>query len=70
MKKEKIQLKKNRIRAFFLTFESSQRNKKEIKGIRERASIEGMTYIQMRLPVEKITPEFEDYLKHKIEEQG
>ncbi|MHA1147061.1 MAG: GNAT family N-acetyltransferase [Promethearchaeota archaeon] len=67
-KERNIDLKKNRIRAFFLTLEG--KHKKE-KGSTDSAfrdiEKEGMTYIQMRLPVEKITEEFENILKKKIE---
>ena len=56
--------KQNRIRTFFLSFESSP---KSVEEIQEEIEQTGLTYIQMRLPVEKITPEFEAKLNDKAE---
>lgn len=61
----KFDLKKKRIRDFFSTFKSKSG---KISGIQEEAFREGMVYVQMRLPVELITEEFEDSLKEKIEQ--
>ncbi|TFG03915.1 MAG: GNAT family N-acetyltransferase [Promethearchaeota archaeon] len=68
MAETKFDLKKKRIREFFSTFKPGSRHRgKEIDEIQEEAFKEGMIYVQMRLPVEKITEEFENSLKEKIE---
>ena len=63
MPKQKFNLKKRLIRKYFLAQE------KEIKK-NEVSSTElleiGMEYIQMRLPVEKITKEFEENLQKRV----
>ena len=64
---KKFDLKKRRIRAFFLSIETKKKRKEEIDSTTEESYQDGMIYIQMRLPVEKITKEFEDKLKDKIE---
>ena len=67
-KSKKTDLKKNRIRAFFLTLEGKgEKEKESAESAFRDIEREGMTYIQMRLPVEKITEEFENILKEKIE---
>lgn len=67
-RKPKLDLKKNRIRAFFLTLEGKPESGKGVAETDFRdIEKEGMTYIQMRLPVEKITPAFENALKEKVE---
>ncbi|MFX1314984.1 MAG: GNAT family N-acetyltransferase [Promethearchaeota archaeon] len=63
----KLDLKKKRIRAFFLSIEVKKKKRKQISQKVEELYSDGMVYIQMRLPVEKITKEFEDKLKNKIE---
>ncbi len=63
----KYELKKKRIRAFFLTIETKLKKKQEIDKKQEDLYRDGMVYRQMRLPVEKITKEYEDKLKEKIE---
>ncbi len=68
MSESKLDLKKRRIREFFSTFKSGHKFKgPEINEIQEEAYKKGMIYVQMRLPVDKITKEFEDALKEKIE---
>jgi GNAT superfamily N-acetyltransferase len=68
MSESKLDLKKRRIREFFSTFKSGHKDKgPEINEIQEEAYKKGMIYTQMRLPVDKITKEFEDALKEKIE---
>jgi len=67
MPQSKLDLKKNRIRALFLTIETRVKKKQEIDYTQEEILREGMVYRQMRLPVEKITEEFENSLKNKIE---
>lgn len=65
--KTRFNLKKRRIRAFFLSIETKKKHKEEIDKTSEELYQDGMVYIQMRLPVEKITTKFEDNLKEKIE---
>jgi L-amino acid N-acyltransferase YncA len=63
MSESKLSLKKKKIRSFFLSHEKSK-NKDEVQD--ELINI-GLKYIQMRLPIEKITPDFEDKIKEKVE---
>ena len=60
----RLNLKKKRIRSFFLKYD-----KKEISelDIGEESATKGSEYIQMKLPVEKIKPEFEEELRKKVE---
>jgi len=67
MTQTKFDLKKKRIRALFLTIETKLKKKQEIDQIQEKVIQEGMAYRQMRLSVEKITENFENSLKEKIE---
>ncbi|TXT67497.1 MAG: hypothetical protein BAJALOKI1v1_80030 [Promethearchaeota archaeon] len=65
-KSKKINLKKSRIRAFFNSLspqEDSDVQAEELKKIEK----EGMPYIQLRLPVKEITPEFENKITQKVE---
>ena len=64
---KKFELKKRRIRAFFLSIETKKKRKEVIRDSAEDLYQDGMIYIQMKLPVEKITDEFEKLLKGKIE---
>ncbi|UCC18762.1 MAG: GNAT family N-acetyltransferase [Promethearchaeota archaeon] len=66
-RKKKLDLKKRKIRAFFLSIETKKKQKVEIDKVGEELYRDGMVYIQMKLPVEKITQEFEAKLKDKIE---
>ncbi|MHA2392374.1 MAG: GNAT family N-acetyltransferase [Promethearchaeota archaeon] len=66
-RRKKLDLKKRRIRAFFLSIETKKRRKEVVNNITEELYQDGMVYIQMKLPVEKITNEFEGKLKDKIE---
>ena len=69
MSESKLDLKKRRIREFFSTFKPKLKHKdQDISEIQKEALQKGMIYIQVRLPVEKITKEFEDSLKEKIEQ--
>ncbi len=63
----KLDLKKRRIRAFFLSIEKKKRKDEVVDESAEDLYEDGMVYIQMRLPVDKITKSFEDKLKNKIE---
>ncbi|MFW9894645.1 MAG: GNAT family N-acetyltransferase, partial [Candidatus Thorarchaeota archaeon] len=65
---KKLDLKKRRIRAFFLSIEKRKKKKEKIEESTEDLYEDGMIYIQMKLPVEDITKEFEDRLKVKIEQ--
>jgi ribosomal protein S18 acetylase RimI-like enzyme len=62
--KRKLNLKKSHIRSFFLAFEKKDVTKKEIEN---DLLTTGLEYIQMKLPVSKITPEVEDKLREKVE---
>ncbi|MHA2038048.1 MAG: GNAT family N-acetyltransferase [Promethearchaeota archaeon] len=64
----KLDLKKRRIRAFFLSIEKKKKKKEVFDKPTEEIYEDGMVYIQMRLPVDKITKQFEDKLKEKIEQ--
>lgn len=66
-RKKRLDLKKRKIRAFFLSIETKKKQKLEVDKATDELYQDGMVYIQMRLPVEKITKEFEDKLKKKIE---
>ncbi|MFX1311205.1 MAG: GNAT family N-acetyltransferase [Promethearchaeota archaeon] len=67
VKKKKFDLKKRRIRAFFLSIETKKEKKEEIDEATKELYRDGMVYYQMRLPLDKITEEFKDKLKNKIE---
>lgn len=67
MSESRDSLKKKRIRSFFLSFETSAFEEIETENIHEEIENIGLTYIQMRLPVAQITPEFEAKLKEKVE---
>jgi len=60
----RISLKKRMVRSFFLAFEKKDKTKEDIES---ELNTTGMKYIQMRLPIEKITKQFEDDIKKKIE---
>jgi len=64
--KNRLDLKKKRIRAFFHSIEAKKKRKEELDKTAEEIYRDGMVYVQMRLSVNKITEEFEDKLKYKI----
>ncbi len=64
MSESKLSLKKKRIRSFFLTYKKSSESKEDMQD--ELIKV-GLKYIQMRLPIEKITPDFELKIKEKVE---
>ena len=66
-RKKKLDLKKRKIRAFFLSIETKKKQEVEVDKVAEELYTDGMVYIQMKLPVEKITREYEAKLKDKIE---
>jgi len=63
MPESRDNLKQKRIRNFFLSFDAACTE----ENVHEKAEKEGLTYIQMKLPVEKITEEFENEIKKKVE---
>ncbi|MFX0187068.1 MAG: GNAT family N-acetyltransferase [Candidatus Hodarchaeota archaeon] len=67
MSSKKLDLKKKRIREFFSTFKLKPHHEnKKISEIRDEIFEEGMVYIQMKLPVNRITKKFADSLRAKI----
>jgi ribosomal protein S18 acetylase RimI-like enzyme len=64
MSESKLSLKKKKIRSFFLAFEKTKKNSENIE---EELSNIGLKYLQMRLPIEKITPEFEKKIKESVD---
>jgi len=64
--KSKIDLKKNRIRAFFHSLGADKETGELTEEI-QKIEKEGMAYIQLRLPVKVITEEFENKVKEKVE---
>jgi ribosomal protein S18 acetylase RimI-like enzyme len=64
MNESKLSLKKRNIRNFFLSFEKQFKSEEEIE---DELVSTGMTYIQMRLPIENITKEFEEEIEKKVE---
>jgi len=63
---KKIQLKRQLLQNIFFQIEK-EKQEGTISESEEKLLQEGMIYKQMRLPVEKITPEFEAQVKEKIE---
>ena len=64
--KKKFELKKKTLRALFLHIEEDSK-KGELNDEQRQIMEKGMVYTQMKLPVNKITKEFEDSIKDKIE---
>jgi ribosomal protein S18 acetylase RimI-like enzyme len=64
---KKVDLKRKRIRAFFLSIEKKKKRKELIDEKVEELYKDGMVYIQMKLSVKNITKEFEEELKQKVE---
>ena len=64
--KKKLNLKKKALRTYFLHIEKDSK-KGEVSKLQQEVIDKGMVYLQMRLPINKITEEFEDSLKEKIE---
>lgn len=65
--KKKLNLKKRRIRAYFLSIETKKKGEEAIVESAEELYEDGMVYIQLRLPVDKITKDFEEILKDTVE---
>jgi len=66
--KQKLSLKKKALRSYFLHIEKDS-GKDKITDLQKQILNNGMVYLQMRLPIEKITKEFENTLKRKIEKK-
>ena len=66
--KKKLNLKKKALRSYFLHIEKDS-GKDKITDLQKQILNNGMVYLQMRLPIEKITKEFENTLKEKIEKK-
>ncbi|MFW9950179.1 MAG: GNAT family N-acetyltransferase [Candidatus Thorarchaeota archaeon] len=64
--KKKLDLKKKTLRTLFLHIEKDSK-KGELGPDQKEIAEKGMVYTQMSLPVHKITKEFEDSVKNKIE---
>ena len=64
--KQKLNLKKKALRSYFLHLEKDS-GKGKITDLQKQILNNGMVYLQMRLPIEKITKEFENTLRVKIE---
>lgn len=64
MDNSKLSLKRRRVRNFFLSFEKRFKSEEEIE---DELITTGMTYIQMKLPIDKITPEYEKDIKNKVD---
>ncbi len=60
----RLNFKRKMVRSLFLALE---RKPKEETEFQEETKVIGMKYIQMRLPVEKITPEFEEQIRKRVE---
>ncbi|MGV9172964.1 MAG: GNAT family N-acetyltransferase [Promethearchaeia archaeon] len=67
MDSERINLKKKRIRRFFLRLGGEEEEDEEKEEQRQEALESGLTYIQMKLPIEKITEEMEKNVRESIE---
>jgi ribosomal protein S18 acetylase RimI-like enzyme len=69
MTNSRLNLKQNRIRKFFSSFELGEHETTEKKReeLEKDLTEECLKYIQMRLPVENITPEFEKEIKERVE---
>ncbi|MBY8987397.1 MAG: GNAT family N-acetyltransferase [Candidatus Lokiarchaeota archaeon] len=64
MTESRISLKKRRIRSLFLAFERKNTTDDDLE---TELLTSGLEYIQMKLPVTKITPEFEKKITEKVE---
>ncbi len=70
MSESRLDFKKKRIRAFFLYFMASSKDRSEAEVdevVLDEIEQTGLEYIQMKLPLEKITREFESELGEKVE---
>ncbi|MHA1249217.1 MAG: hypothetical protein ACTSRP_04415, partial [Candidatus Helarchaeota archaeon] len=67
MEESHISLKKKRIRTFFANLSVHIKEKESKEEIQEEIAKKGLSYVQMRLPISKITPEFENKLREKVD---
>ena len=67
MPRGKLNLKKNGIRRFFLNFEELLKKKKKEEDIEHKIINVGLSYIQMKLPLENLTPQFISNVQVKVE---
>lgn len=67
MPESRSNFKQKQIRSFFLSFETISKQKEKVESIQDEIIQVGLKYIQMKLPVENITPEFESKLSEKVE---
>lgn len=66
MQESERNLKKQRIRNFFSSFEIASRESDK-ESVESKITNVGLAYIQMKLPVNQITPELENKLQKKVE---
>ena len=64
--RKKINLKRKALRTYFLHIEKDTK-KGEVSELQKEILEQGMVYLQMRLLIDKITKEFENSLRDKIE---
>ncbi|MHA1804259.1 MAG: GNAT family N-acetyltransferase [Promethearchaeota archaeon] len=64
MANSRLNLKRRRIRSFFLLADKAETTREKLQNELET---KGLTYIQMKLPVAEITAELEKKLKEKVE---
>jgi ribosomal protein S18 acetylase RimI-like enzyme len=67
MSESRLDFKKKRIRAFFLHFKSISKDIDKSEVVLDEIEQTGLEYIQMKLPLENITLEFEADLSKKVE---
>ncbi|MFX1340247.1 MAG: GNAT family N-acetyltransferase [Promethearchaeota archaeon] len=60
----RVSFKRKMIRSLFLALERKAKTEVEVQ---DEIEVSGMKYIQMKLPVEKITPEFEEQIRKRVE---
>ncbi|MFW9785286.1 MAG: GNAT family N-acetyltransferase [Candidatus Heimdallarchaeota archaeon] len=64
MSKSRINFKKRKIRSLFLASDKKKACKEDLES---ELTAKGLEYIQMRLSIQKITPEFENKIKERVE---
>ena len=67
MSNSRPRLKEKLMRTFFLSSETGVKDKNKVKDIENEITNTGLSYIQMKLPISKITPDFEDKLTQQVE---
>jgi len=66
MTEDRLDLKKTRIRRFFLTLEKKKEGGEVVEEKDNKLLEEGMKYIQLHLPIDKITEAFEETVKKNV----